>query len=139
MPKLWRRSKVMTDIEFYELRYSGPAAAFLRGFRALYLGLIFNVVVMGGGFFGCDQVWRNHIGLARLADAPDCRFDYPCLQCSGRAQSRNNYRFCAVYHGHGRLCMGLCVFIESGSGGRIECFVRKPHGDGKDEHFPGFL
>ena len=45
--KLWRRSKVMTDIEFYELRYSGKAAAFLRGFRALYLGLIFNVMVMG--------------------------------------------------------------------------------------------
>lgn len=45
--KLWRRSMVMTDIEFYELRYSGSAAAFLRGFRALYLGLIFNVLVMG--------------------------------------------------------------------------------------------
>ncbi|MEM7371035.1 MAG: sodium:solute symporter family protein [Bacteroidota bacterium] len=45
--KLWRRSEVMTDIEFYELRYSGSAAAFLRGFRALYLGLIFNVLVMG--------------------------------------------------------------------------------------------
>ncbi|MGB3777444.1 MAG: sodium:solute symporter family protein [Tunicatimonas sp.] len=45
--KLWRRSMVVTDVEFYELRYSGRAAAFLRGFRALYLGLIFNVVVMG--------------------------------------------------------------------------------------------
>ena len=45
--KLWRRAEVLTDIEFYELRYSGKAAAFLRGFRALYLGLIFNVVVMG--------------------------------------------------------------------------------------------
>lgn len=45
--KLWRRSMVLTDVEFYELRYSGKAAAFLRGFRALYLGLIFNVVVMG--------------------------------------------------------------------------------------------
>ena len=45
--KLWRRSGVLTDIEFYELRYSGKAAAFLRGFRALYLGLIFNVLVMG--------------------------------------------------------------------------------------------
>ena len=44
---LWRRSGVLTDIEFYELRYSGRAAAFLRGFRALYLGLIFNVLVMG--------------------------------------------------------------------------------------------
>ncbi|MEM6628819.1 MAG: sodium:solute symporter family protein [Bacteroidota bacterium] len=45
--KLWRRSEVMTDVEFYELRYSGPAASFLRAFRALYLGLIFNVLVMG--------------------------------------------------------------------------------------------
>ncbi len=45
--KLWHRSNVLTDIEFYELRYSGKAAAFLRGFRALYLGLIFNVLVMG--------------------------------------------------------------------------------------------
>ena len=45
--KLWHRSGVLTDIEFYELRYSGKAAAFLRGFRALYLGLVFNVLVMG--------------------------------------------------------------------------------------------
>ena len=45
--KLWHRSGVLTDIEFYELRYSGRAAAFLRGFRALYLGLVFNVLVMG--------------------------------------------------------------------------------------------
>ena len=44
--RLWRRSGVLTDIEFYELRYSGKAAAFLRGFRALYLGLVFNVLVM---------------------------------------------------------------------------------------------
>ena len=45
--KLWRRSGVLTDIEFYELRYSGKAAIFLRGFRALYLGLVFNVLMMG--------------------------------------------------------------------------------------------
>jgi len=44
--KLWKRSNVLTDIEFYELRYSGKTAAFLRGFRALYLGVFFNVMVM---------------------------------------------------------------------------------------------
>ena len=44
--KLWRRSKVVTDLEFYELRYSGKEAAFLRGFRALYLGVFFNVMIM---------------------------------------------------------------------------------------------
>lgn len=45
--KLWRRSSVMTDIEFYEIRYSGKTAAFLRGFRAIYLGVFFNVMIMG--------------------------------------------------------------------------------------------
>ena len=44
--RLWRRSGVLTDMEFYELRYGGRPAAFLRGFRALYLGLVFNVLVM---------------------------------------------------------------------------------------------
>jgi len=44
--RLWRRSGVLTDIAFYELRYGGKAGAFLRGFRAVYLGLVFNVLVM---------------------------------------------------------------------------------------------
>lgn len=44
--KLWRRSGVLTDLEFYELRYSGKPAAFLRGFRAIYLGVFFNVMIM---------------------------------------------------------------------------------------------
>jgi len=44
--KLWRRSGVLTDMGFYELRYSGTAAAFLRGFRAIYLGVFFNVMIM---------------------------------------------------------------------------------------------
>lgn len=43
---LWRRSGILTDVEFYELRYSGKSAAFLRGFRAIYLGLVFNVIIM---------------------------------------------------------------------------------------------
>lgn len=44
--KLWNRSKVLTDLEFYEIRYSGNAAAFLRGFRAIYLGGFFNIMVI---------------------------------------------------------------------------------------------
>jgi Na+/proline symporter len=45
--RLWRRSGVMTDLEFYELRYSGQAASVVRGFRAVYLGLFFNCFIMG--------------------------------------------------------------------------------------------
>ncbi|HCK05891.1 MAG TPA: Na+:solute symporter, partial [Flavobacteriaceae bacterium] len=44
--RLWRRSEVLTDLAFYEMRYSGNAAAFLRGFRAIYLGVFFNVMIM---------------------------------------------------------------------------------------------
>ena len=44
--KLWRRSEVVTDVEFYEIRYSGKIAAFLRGFRAIYLGVLFNVAII---------------------------------------------------------------------------------------------
>ncbi|MEM6641668.1 MAG: sodium:solute symporter family protein [Bacteroidota bacterium] len=45
--KLWRRAGILTDLEFYEFRYSGKAAQFLRGFRAIYLGLFFNCLIMG--------------------------------------------------------------------------------------------
>ena len=44
--RLWRRSGVSTDVEFYEIRYSGRTAAFLRAFRGVYLGLVFNVLIM---------------------------------------------------------------------------------------------
>ena len=45
--RMWRRSGVLTDLEFYEIRYSGKPAGFVRGFRAVYLGLLFNCVIMG--------------------------------------------------------------------------------------------
>ncbi|MGQ9617535.1 MAG: sodium:solute symporter family protein [Candidatus Aminicenantia bacterium] len=45
--RLWRRAGILTDVEFVELRYSGKPAAFLRGFRALYLGLFINTIIMG--------------------------------------------------------------------------------------------
>ncbi len=44
--RLWRRSGVMTDLEFYEIRYSGKAAGVVRGFRSVYLGLLFNCMIM---------------------------------------------------------------------------------------------
>jgi len=45
--RLWRRSNVMTDLEFYNIRYSGKSASFVRGFRAVYLGFFFNCIIMG--------------------------------------------------------------------------------------------
>lgn len=65
--KLWRRSGVMTDIEFYELRYSGRPAAFLRAFRALYLGVFFNIVVMASATLAVVKIAGAMLGTDPLA------------------------------------------------------------------------
>ena len=64
--KLWRRSQVLTDLEFYELRYSGKEAAFLRGFRALYLGFFFNVVIMAGVCLAAIKIGGVLLGLSPI-------------------------------------------------------------------------
>jgi SSS family solute:Na+ symporter len=61
--RLWRKSNVNTDIEFYEMRYSGKPAKFLRGFRALYLGIIFNVLAMGGISLAAIKIGQVMLGL----------------------------------------------------------------------------
>jgi SSS family solute:Na+ symporter len=63
--RLWRRARVMTDVEFVELRYSGRPAAFLRGFRALYLGLPINLIIMGWVNLGMAKVLSGTLGLAK--------------------------------------------------------------------------
>ena len=62
--KLWRRSNVNTDMEFYELRYSGWGGKFLRGFRAIYLGVIFNVMAMSGVTLAAIKIGEIMLGLS---------------------------------------------------------------------------
>lgn len=57
--KLWRRAGIMTDVEFIEMRYSGRPAAFLRGFKAVYLGLFMNCVIMGWVNVAMAEIIRN--------------------------------------------------------------------------------
>jgi Na+/proline symporter len=61
--KLWRRTGVLTDLEFYELRYGGRPASFLRGFRALYLGLFFNVMIMATVCLAAIKIGNVLLGL----------------------------------------------------------------------------
>ncbi|MFD0862468.1 sodium:solute symporter family protein [Sungkyunkwania multivorans] len=63
--RLWRKSGITTDLEFYEMRYSGKAAAFLRGFRAVYLGVIFNVVTMAGVCLAAAKIANVMLGLTQ--------------------------------------------------------------------------
>jgi len=62
--KLWRRSGVLTDLEFYEIRYGGKSAAFLRGFRALYLGVFFNVMIMATVCLAAIKIGGVMLGLS---------------------------------------------------------------------------
>ncbi|NJX15993.1 sodium:solute symporter family protein [Tamlana crocina] len=61
--KLWRKSEVSTDIEFYELRYGGKPARFLRGFRAVYLGVVFNVLAMSAVTLAAIKIGGIMLGL----------------------------------------------------------------------------
>ena len=63
--RLWVRSGAKSDIEFYELRYSGRAAAFLRGFRAIYLGLVFNVITTGLVMLAAIKIGQTLFGVGQ--------------------------------------------------------------------------
>jgi Na+/proline symporter len=64
--RLWRRAGVLTDVEFAEIRYSGKPAAFLRGFRALYLGLPINCIVMGWVNLAMVKILMMIFGVTKL-------------------------------------------------------------------------
>jgi SSS family transporter len=63
--KLWRKSEITTDLEFYELRYSGKIAGYLRGFRAIYLGVIFNVITMAGVCLAGAKIANILLGISQ--------------------------------------------------------------------------
>jgi len=70
--KLWRRAEVVTDVELTELRYSGRAAAFLRAFRAAYLGLIVNIIIMGWVNLGMAKVLAGTLGFSKWSALVVC-------------------------------------------------------------------
>lgn len=61
--KLWRKSNVNTDLEFYEIRYGGKLASFLRGFRSIYLGVFFNCLIMGSVTLAAIKIGGVMLGL----------------------------------------------------------------------------
>jgi solute:Na+ symporter, SSS family len=63
--QLWRRSGVMTDLEFYEIRYSGKAASVVRGFRSVYLGLLFNCMIMASVNLAACKIANILFGLSQ--------------------------------------------------------------------------
>src|SRR5216683_2948207 len=64
--RLWRRSGVMTDVEFAEIRYAGKPAAFLRGFRALYLGIPINCIILGWVNLAMVKILMLILGVSKI-------------------------------------------------------------------------
>ena len=64
--RLWRKSDVATDLEFYELRYGGKPAKFLRSFRAIYLGVVFNVLMMSAVTLAAIKIGEIMLGISPL-------------------------------------------------------------------------
>lgn len=70
--RLWRRSGVLTDLEFYELRYTGRAASFVRGFRAIYLGLFFNCFVIASVTLAASKISAVLFGWPQMQTLAVC-------------------------------------------------------------------
>ena len=70
--RLWRRAAVVTDVELAELRYAGRPAAFLRGFRAAYLGLLVNILIMGWVNLGMEKVLGGTLGISKWTALVAC-------------------------------------------------------------------
>ncbi len=101
--KLWRRANIVTDVEFIELRYSGKPAAFLRGFKAIYLGVFLNAVIIAwvnlalmkliSVFFGIEYFEQlKYVAIAMLIG---CRIFFII-----RSFGCGNYRFYSVHYCH---------------------------------------
>jgi SSS family solute:Na+ symporter len=70
--RLWRRSRVLTDLQFYELRYSGRSASIVRGFRAIYLGFFFNCVIMATVTLAAAKIASVMLGWDRMQTVIVC-------------------------------------------------------------------
>lgn len=98
--RLWRRSGLMTDVQFAEMRYAGKPAAFLRGFRALYLGLMMNCLILG-------WVTKAMIGIVSITLGPTMA-GWPLLTGFSRFLSS---LFGAAFSGAEGQALTICIFF----------------------------
>ncbi len=137
--KLWRRSGVLTDIGFYELRYSGKPAAFLRGFRALYLGIFFNVMIMATVTLAAIKIGNVLLGRRQGHDGrAGRRGDRHLLRHRGPL-GRGGDRLVAVRHRHDRLDRRGVLRLEPARGGRVGRYGAASGARGKAEPATRFL
>ena len=120
--RLWRRSGVLTDLEFYELRYSGRAASFVRGFRAIYLGLFFNCVIIASVNLAAVKIASVLFGWPRLETLLGAGGRADHLRSDRRALGRHGHRHDSVLH-HDHVVVCRRVFRAAGARASADCTV----------------
>jgi len=116
--RLWRRAAVVTDVELAELRYSGKPAAFLRGFRAAYLGLVINIIIMGWVNLGMAKVLGGMLGLSKWTALVIClllTFLYTVMAGYWGVASANGFQY--LFEMGGAI---LLAFVSVAAVGGIE-------------------
>jgi Na+/proline symporter len=116
--RLWRRAAVVTDVELAELRYSGKPAAFLRGFRAAYLGLVINIIIMGWVNLGMAKVLGGMLGISKWTALSIClllTFLYTVMAGYWGVASANGFQY--LFEMGGAI---LLAFVSVAAVGGIE-------------------
>src|SRR5436305_14850230 len=118
--RLWRRAEVVTDVELTELRYAGKPAAFLRGFRAAYLSLIVNVIIMGWVNLGMAKVLSGTLGVSKwsaLAVALGITFTYTVLAGYWGITATHGLQYC--FEMGGAIVLAIVSWRAVGGGGAL--------------------
>ena len=121
--RLWRRAEVVTDVELTEMRYAGKPAAFLRAFRAAYLGLIVNIIIMGWVNLGMSKVLSGTLGISKwyaLIGALLITFSYTVLAGYWGITATHGLQYCFEMGG----AIVLSVVAWRAVGGRDALFAK---------------
>src|SRR5438093_4965168 len=100
--RLWRRAEVITDVELTELRYSGRPAACLRAFRATYLGLVVNIIIMGWVNLGMAKVLSGMLGVEKWTALIVClliTFGYTVISGFWGVAATDGMQYCFEWGG----------------------------------------
>ena len=117
--KLWRRSGINTDLEFYELRYKGKAAGFLRGFRAIYLGVIFNIITMAGVCLAGAKIANILLGFSQEQTLLISSIIVVIYSSLGGLKGSSYYRYDTICHCHGRVYLGNNLYFRHTTNWRV--------------------
>lgn len=126
--KLWRRAEVVTDVELTELRYAGGPAAFLRAFRAAYLGLIVNIIVMGWVNLGMSKVLSVTLGISKwwaLIVALLITFSYTVLAGYWGITAAHGLQYC--FEMGGAIVLAIVSWRAVGGGGVLYARLGEAH------------